>query len=210
MNFPNVPNLPGVPPVMRNPLAAVTTLAAPIISALLDSFKPVFGVFDEAGAKLLEADTFISLEYTNQRKISAFPVEKGSFTNYNKVNDPFRGIVRAAKGGTLADREAFIASLQALADSLDLVKLVTPEAVYINVNMEGFSYKRTQTSGANQIIAECKFVEIRLPGWLPAQPVTPQAKSPSAMDKIVSGLSKPIEATGAAITKVTGFLSRGI
>lgn len=211
MNYPNVPDLPGVPPLARDPLAAVTTLSAPIIGKFLESVKPIFGVFDLTGKQILNPDSFVSLHYTNSRKISSYPVEQGSFANYNKVNDPFQGVIKVAKGGSVSDREAFIGELKSLADSLELVKLVTPEAVFLNVNMEKFDYARQQQNGANMIVAECRFVEIRLTGLIVDKAtVTTTAKSPSAMDKIKVGMSKPIDAATNVVTKATAFLDKGI
>lgn len=159
--FPDVPNLPGVPNITRNPLAAITTLTAPLISGFLGSFASVWGVFDDSGNQVLTPDTFLGIDYENSRRISNFPIEQGSFASYNKVNDPFVGTVRMAVGGTLAAREQFLQALQALADSIDLYTLVTPEASYANVNLERYDYRRDARNGAGVIVASCRFVEIR-------------------------------------------------
>ena len=160
--FPSVPNLPGVPSLLRSPLAAAAVTAlSPLISSFLGTFSQVWGVFDAGGNAVVTPDTFLGIEYTNSRRIANFPVEQGSFSAYNKVNDPFVGAVRMAVGGTLADREQFLQDLQTLADSLDLYTLVTPEASYSNVNMERFDYRRETRNGAGIIVANCHFVEIR-------------------------------------------------
>lgn len=209
--FPNVPDLPGVPPVLRSPLAGAAILAAPKIQNFLDQFAPNFGVFDKNDVKILNPDSFLSIEYANSRKISSFPVEKGSFANYNKVNNPFSGIIRVAKGGSVSDRQTFLAELQALADSIDLVKLITPEAVFLEVNMESFNYRQEARSGATMIIATCKFIEIRIPGWIQQSgTITTTSKSPSALSKISSGFSSPIKAAMAISSLAGMFLKRGI
>ena len=210
MNFPNVPQLPGVPPVLRDPLAAAATIAAPFVGSLLDSMSPTFGLFDQANVKLVDPDSFLGIDYTNPLKISAFPIEKGSFQNYNKVNNPFLATVRLAKGGTKDDRDNFLKDLQKLSNSLDLVKLVTPEAVYLNTNLESFSYRRSANNGANMIIAELKFVEIRLPNFVKDTTSITKAKKPSLIDKVMSGLKSPLAAAKSVASKATDFISKGI
>lgn len=212
MIYPNIPDLPGVPPVLRNPLAAAAaTRGAEIIGKFFDQFKAGYGVYNESGEKILNPDSILSLDYVNQRKISSFPIEKGSFNNYNKVNDPFRDTIRACRGGSVEDRMTFIQELLALSDSLELVKLVTPEYTMINVNMEGFTYRREQKAGANIIIAECRFVEIRIPGLQPENTaITTHAKSPTAKNKTFSGLANAIVATVSIASTATLLIGKNL
>lgn len=159
--FPNVPNLPGVPALARDPFAVGITLAAPLISGFLGSFMPTWGIFDSSGNKALNPDTFIGIEYDNPFRVSIYPVEQGSFANYNKVKTPFSGTVRMAIGGPLQNRQQFMASLESMVADTNLYTLVTPEATYANVNLERYEYRREETSSANLIVARCRFVEIR-------------------------------------------------
>lgn len=159
--FPSVPNVAGVPAMLRDPLAAITTLAAPVISGFLGQFTPVWGVFDSSGKAIITPDTFLGIDYENARRIANFPVEQGSFATYNKVNDPFTATVRMAVGGTVAQRNAFLQALEMLSDSTALYTLVTPEASYKNVNMERYDYRRDSRNGAGMIVASCRFLEVR-------------------------------------------------
>ena len=187
--FPAVPNAPGVPPLLRNPLAAAATLAAPLIGSFLDSFSQVWGVQDSNGNMVLSADSFLGIDYTNSRRIANYPIEAGSFASYNKVNDPFRATVRMAKGGTLADRESFLAQLQTLADSLALYTLITPEETYKNVNMERFDYRRDARNGAGIIVASCHFVQIRIAAQIQYQDLS--TVPPAAITNQTTSLGVP-------------------
>jgi hypothetical protein len=165
------PNLPGVPALSKkNALAAVVTLAAPLINNLLDKLKPVWGIYDSTGINLvIKPDSFLGFEYRNEINISNYPIEKGGFASYNKVKTPFDAIVKVSKGsaitsvGTssrLTDRGDFIKTLDKMVESLDLYTVVTPEATYFNVNLEKFEYRRELKNGTGIIIADLHLVEI--------------------------------------------------
>jgi hypothetical protein len=227
IRFPNVPNLPGVPAVLRGPLLAqVATLAAPIIGGFLDSFAPVWDILDSGGNSVIAPDTFLGIEYQNTRSISSYPLEAGSFASYNKVNDPFRATVRMATGGTLADREGFLADMQRMADSLDLYTIVTPEGSYSNVNLERFDYRREARNGANMIIVAAHFVEIRqaapmaysslVPQSLQTNPATstgmpdPVASPPQAQSVQNLGGLSPSQVPPTVASQITANIIQGV
>lgn len=162
--FPSVPQMPGVPAVLRDPLATVVTLASPIISGILGAFIQTWGVFDKNGKQILFPDTFLGIEYRNVYHVATHPVEQGSFAAYNKVKEPFHALVRMAVGGTVSDRESFLQGLETLVKSTELYNLVTPEETYFFVNLERFDYRRETRNGAGMIIASCHFMEIRQRG----------------------------------------------
>ena len=210
IRFPNVPELPGVPAVFRGPIIAqVATLAAPIIGGFLDLFAPVWAILDGSGNPAIVPDTFLGIDYQNSRRIANYPMEAGSFSSYNKVNDPFRGTIRMAVGGTLADREGFLADLQRMADSLDLYTLVTPEGSYPNVNLERFDYRRDDRSGANMIVASAHFVEIRQAAPMAYSSLVPQSlqTNPSTSTGMPDPLASP---PGAQAVQDLGSLRPGI
>ena len=189
--YPSIPSLPGVPPVVRDPLAAVAAVAAPAIQSFLSLFAQTWGVFDENGVQVLEPDSFLGIEFINAYNISSYPVEKGSFANYNKVNNPFYATVKLAKGGTTEDRAAFLDALSEIAKSLDLYTIVTPEDTYSNVNLEQFDYYRETKDGAGIIIANCRFIEIREAQSEPSLKQAQTGQSPTSSAEINSGQVKP-------------------
>lgn len=197
IRFPNVPDLPGVPAVLRGSiLAQVATLASPVIGGFLDLFVSVWGILDASGNPAIAPDTFLGIDYQNSRRISNYPMEAGSFASYNKVNDPFRATVRMATGGALADREGFLADLQRMADSLDLYTLVTPEGSYPNVNLERFDYRRDERNGANMIVASAHFVEIRQAAPMAYSSLVPQSlqTNPTTSTGMADPIASPAQA----------------
>lgn len=161
--FPSVPDLPGVPNVLRNPLAAATTLLAPVIGNFLDDLLPSnkWAILDKNGKNAINPDNFLSIEVVDPYSISSFPVEKGSFADYNKIKRPFTVSVKMSAGGTIADRQSFLIDLYTLETSTDLYSIVTPEITYLHVNMERFDMRREARNGASIIIVDCHFQEIK-------------------------------------------------
>src|SRR6266705_2743285 len=99
--FPNVPNLPGVPPVLRNALASVSTVQVLVAGAntIVQFFqgqptKPLWGVFDSNRKSVVDADSFLAFENINETNISDFPTQNGGFATYNKVRLPSRNALR--------------------------------------------------------------------------------------------------------------------
>lgn len=162
----NFPFLPGVPPLLNKIIAAGALLAATGIQRLLDKLKPLWGIFkadEQTGAltAVIEPDSFIGIDYVNSQNISDYPIEKGGFTSYNKVQNPFTATIRISKGGSERERADFLLTLESILTSLDLYTIVTPEKVYKNVSIENIDYRRESTNGVSLIVAALRFVEIR-------------------------------------------------
>lgn len=123
--------------------------------------KNTWGIFTQDGVAVFDVDSVIDLHYTNSSKVSTFPVEKGAFTSYNKVKTPFKTKVRLSVGGDSNRISSFISTMDAVVDDTNLYNIVTPEAVYLNVNVEHISYGRGSEKGANLIMADLEIIEIR-------------------------------------------------
>ncbi|MBR8479454.1 hypothetical protein [Burkholderia cenocepacia] len=164
--FPNVPDLPGVPPLIRAPgeslgsfaISLITTDAIGLLEGLL---APVWGIFDENGAPMAVADTALSIEYRGDSRISKYPQEQGGFADYNKVQVPYSARVQLACGGSDARRSAFLSSIEASKQSTMLFTVITPDATYENSNVVAYDYRRTSKNGVTLIVAEVYLEEVR-------------------------------------------------
>ena len=190
------PNFPGVPPLLNPGPVGLTTLAAPLISKLLDSFAPKWGIYNMPKTSSIEAaevkpvivpDNVISVDYVNVSNILNYPVEEGSFASYNKIKTPRSHTVIMSKGGSTSVRTAFIQKLEELQESLDLFAIVTPEKNYINVNIDRVEFRRTATNGAGMIMASIHFVEIRQAEIAFSGQASPTATKPQAQANINNG-----------------------
>lgn len=168
--FPNVPNLPGVPQVPRSPSVPPTVVSAVSaglgVAALWKALfsAPQWAIYkavtttrgadgvDEVTVTDRKAvvvpDSFGEFTYRNEFTTSDFPVEQGQFASYNKVAHPFEVSVRMYKGGTKESRQEFLDSIDAIVGDLNLYDIMTPEKVYLNVNVTRFEVARRGASGA--------------------------------------------------------------
>jgi hypothetical protein len=198
MMFPNVPDVPGVPPVNRPPGAP-----APQPQVLTGDAPPPYaatpaqwGIFDQNGAPVVLADSVIVFDFRKEYRASNFPIENGAFASYNKVQMPFIGKMAFAKGGTDADRASFLASIQSACDatnpgdplSLALFTIVTPEVSYPNVTLTNYDYMRRALNGVTLLNVDVWCEEVR--PTAPAQFSSTQA--PDGAGTVDDGQVQPV------------------
>jgi len=213
--FPNVPALPGVPNIPRNPFLAAETIItigsnafarAQVNFLMAVARPPVYALIDESGAPVLLPDTFQAFANDDTSQLSNYPVEQGSFNTYNKVDNPFIPRVVMSKGGSDAERAAFFEQVLQLRRSTALLTLITPEAIFRNINLVAFNYSKTNRTGANMLHIEMIFNEVRLaPAAQYSEPdgETPpitgdQTDSVNAPSPISGGQTQTIAPTGYA------------
>lgn len=184
--FPNVPDVAGVPALPRSsvfpPVAQITISA--IQGIIFRSFQvsSQWGIFDKAGKSLGDPAKFTgllgdvaqavgllgtgalstnSLDYSKETRVSDFPIEKGSFASYNKVETPANPIVTLCFSGSVDDRRAFLDSIDAAVKSTELYSVVTPEIKYIDYSLERYNYQRRSSRGTTLLLVEITLKEIR-------------------------------------------------
>lgn len=114
--------------------------------------------FNAIGSATLSTGT---LDYSKEMKVSDFPVERGGFASYNKVEMPANPLMVLFFSGTETERQAFINTIDAATKSTDLFNIVTPEVVYLSYTLERYSYRRANNQGAYMYIVEIPLREIR-------------------------------------------------
>ncbi len=184
--FPNIPAYPGVPNLVRRAnIPPVVTISLGLIQSVLASAMQSdvsWGIFDSKGnqlggdpqnlglgAALLQAGitgggsilSTVDFDYVKETRISNFPLEAGSFANFNKVEMPANPVVTLAFAGSEEDRAAFINAIDAACKSTDLYSVVTPEVTYVNYSLERYRYARKAARGATLIVMEISLEEIR-------------------------------------------------
>ena len=172
VQYPVVPVAPGVPPVQRIAQATdVVTLVASDAAYLLRFFSaPKWGVFDQSGNVVLQADTVIAVDFRREFRISDYPIEQGAFASYDKVTLPYDVRVVFAigastlaifTGGQAARRTAFLKALDAASESLNLYNVATPEVIINNVNLVRYSYTRGSDKSSSMIVVDVDFRWVR-------------------------------------------------
>jgi hypothetical protein len=163
--FPNVPNVPGVPPLPRPPGAltgAIVLLAADLVAgAIAALLGPRWGIFLD-GEPVVFAESVAAFEYKQDWTIADYPIERGGFESYDKVQLPFDVRLRFSQGGSESERQAFLNSVDAAANTLDLYDVLTPEVVYQGLNISHYDYRRTSHNGVGLIVVDVWLTQVRV------------------------------------------------
>ena len=147
-----------------------------------ESVAPAWGIYLD-GARVVEPDSIISIDYRREWTLADYPIEGGSFETYDKVARPFDVRLRIAKGGDDAARTAFMANVERVAESRDLYSVVTPEQTYLSVNVSSVANSRTAREGLGLVTYDLELREVRVTAVAAFVAVT----SPDSADPVNGG-----------------------
>lgn len=211
--FPNVPNVPGVPQIPRSPQVPTPNvvglgLLESVLFAVIQS-QIRWGVFDSNGNALGNPSLFTGLtenilqlvgltstystnavEYKKETQVSDFPVERGGFATYNKVQRPADPTVTLCLDATPQDCNTFLNAIENATNSTDLYSVVTPEITYVGYTVQSYNYQRRQMRGATLLIVELQLLEVRQVSAAFSSIIN-QPKDPSATPQVDSGVVQP-------------------
>lgn len=139
----------------------IVLLTADALGLLGSTSQQQWGLFLN-GEPAIVSDNVISFEYKQDHRVSNFPQEEGAFESYNKVQLPFDIRLRFSTGGSPADRQAMIDSIDAIIGSTDLFDAVTPEKVYESVNPVHQDLRRTAINGVGLLIIDVLCEQVRV------------------------------------------------
>lgn len=189
--MPVVPNAPGVPALTSYGLDDIPLLITDALEAISSLLAPSWGIFIEGQPVITPASivtqslgstlgaisqiasliglpnvvpvtaSMVSFEFAGDTPVSNYQQERGAFQSYDKVQLPFDVRVRLACSGSIAERQAFFSTIEALKNSTALVDVVTPEAIYQSCNCKHVDYQRRHDRGVTLIVADLAFEEIR-------------------------------------------------
>jgi hypothetical protein len=122
-----------------------------------------WGIFDSNSQPVATWDSVIKVDYRHDMKIADFPIEKGDFASYNKVQIPYdiRISFAVGSGGSPAKRSDLLLKLEQAVASLDFYSVITPEAVYTKANLVHLEYSRESKRGVNLLVVEVWVQEVR-------------------------------------------------
>ncbi len=116
---------------------------------------------DENGLPVVAFTSFLSADIRNESKVVSAPVEEGSFATYNKVATPLEVNVTLGIQGDDSTLQDALDTLTTLQAGTQLVSLVTPNAEYPDLNLEGFNYSRKRENGLGVLFVELSLVEVK-------------------------------------------------
>lgn len=161
--YANVPLSPGVPVMLRapGPLAYVApALRLADALGLLEFFLgPRWGIFTESGAPFAIPDSVFSFDFRREFRLADYPIEKGGFASYDKVEIPYEPRVRFAVS---IDKPGFLAAVDRALTSLDLFTVITPDFIYPSVSIHHYDYRRAAVQGAGVFLVDVWLTEVRI------------------------------------------------
>ena len=89
------------------------------------------------------------------------PIEKGSFSTYNRVIAPRSITCSLGVAGSAQQLQNEIDRLTTLSENDEKITLVTPEQSYKNMMLESFDYRRDASNGRGVLYVDLRFKEIR-------------------------------------------------
>lgn len=138
---------------------------------------------NNSNAVIITPDTVPRFEFSNDVRVSDFPVQNGAFASYNSVQMPFEINMTLVCGGLniltpsalsnqlglnlgnqFMKKSDFLTTLESMLSSINLFQIVTPDEIYKNAKLEHFDYRRETNRGATILYADCRFREIRQVG----------------------------------------------
>lgn len=153
--------------------------------------RPQWGIY-LGGVPVVVADTVTAFDYKAEEVVADYPLERGSFESYDKVDRPWEARFQFVAGGSEANRSALLASADAVLGTLELYDVVTPEIVYRRGNVTRYDYRRTTANGVGLIVVDVMLQEVRIQG----AKGTSAAQSPSGADPEHGGAVDSVAPTG--------------
>lgn len=189
--FPNVPQLPGVPPLLRAPglsfASGFELLVADAVAAILGSSEPQWGIFLD-GEAVLPSDCTVSFEYKRDAVVADYPIEGGGFESYDKVELPFDVRVSVATGGSVSKRQALIDAVDDAYHTLELYDVLTPEKIFQSCNISHWDQRR-RARDVGLLVVDVWLVEVRVN----AGSTFSDTQQPSGADPVAAGNVQPVQ-----------------
>jgi hypothetical protein len=203
--YPLVPQLPGVPPLLRSGAQLFDTITlgflgvGDALNSIIGTGQQSWGIFDEAGNPAAEWDSFNAVRFRNAATISTYPVEEGGFVTYNKVASPFDIQVVLTCAGSDARISQFLVDLEAMQKTISLYTVVMPEFTFSSVNVVEYDFQRTKDSGSHMIIATLNCQEVRQTAITDfSNNQNPEADSPKSLGQVQTVDAPSFDVTGLA------------
>lgn len=164
--YPKVPAVAGVPTLLRSGAQIFDTFtlglldATGLVNSLLGVEADRYSVYDQEGKKIAKYESVVSVRFRDSADVSTYPVERGSFAAYNKVDGPFAVEVVLRCAGKVQDRNDFQSDLRDAKKSLTLYSIVGEDHAFRRANLISIDWVREDVT-AGVVEAGCTFMEIR-------------------------------------------------
>lgn len=120
-----------------------------------------WAIVNEDSVSIADFGSIISVEVQHGGEVVSEPIERGTFATYNKTEEPLTLYVTAARDGASEELQAVLDALRDVKASTALYRVITPEQEYTSLSLESYDYKRVREEGANVLIIEMHWVEVK-------------------------------------------------
>lgn len=193
-------SIPGVPNLLRNaPRAIGITILGNAVNALWNFLfpGPQWGIFLPGSAdRAIEVSSVVELAVAASARASDYPIQSGSFINYNKVRLPDVFGVRITLDLGDQDKAFLMSWLDTNTTEPSLFDIVCPERRWANSTLTDYRINRSASSGASMLVVDCLFQQIReLPATYSRQNIASPENEPSTPTARVN--PQPVEPNSA-------------
>lgn len=141
-----------------------------IFSIINSTLSPSYGVYLKSGAKAISPSSFLGVEYGADASVVSAPIEKGSYTSFNKVKRPsvirvifvlegwtgFSGSVPNLTNFSLTSRSDMLAALDKMIADAATYDIETPDTTYEDYDLVRYNY-RTSSRDVTLLTVEAIF-----------------------------------------------------
>ena len=144
-----------------------------IFSIINSTLSPGYGVYLKSGAKALSPTSFLGVEYGADASVVSAPIEKGSYSAFNKVKRPpiirvlftlegwtgYSGSIPNLTNFTLTSRTDMLEALDGMIANADVYDIETPDTTYEDYDLIRYNY-RTSDRDVTLLTVEAIFQAI--------------------------------------------------
>jgi len=177
------------------PVNVITPLPTRTLEGLFSNAEQKWTLVDEKGKIALTFASFLDINYQNPGEVLFYPVERGSFADYNKVSKPLVITTNIAQQGVDSDFESTLKKLEDYKLNAIKLSIVTPAITYKNMTLGTFSYNRTNTQGSGLLSVTATFIQVREVETQVTTGVITKPQNPTSAGKINTGQKQTTDIT---------------
>lgn len=106
-------------------------------------------------------DTLLSYDFKADSNLPTYPIQSGSFENYNKTFNPNVAKVSLAISGSKKDIHKELIKIEDYNETTRLVDLILPYRYFIGYNLHNLSHYKSEGDAVGMLVVSFDLVEIR-------------------------------------------------
>lgn len=142
----------------RLPVVKDIISATPFGNVLYGSWK----LLDhKTNDEIVTFDTFLGYDFSNDSNVPVHAIEKGSFTAYNKINNPSGVSVQLCKSGLPFELRNILEQLDEYLKTTTTIDVVLPFKTLVNYTIIKMNHSIKENGSAGQLVIELGLQEIK-------------------------------------------------